>query len=353
MTFDSPRSIITHSCPDIGEQEIEAMAACMRSLQLIGGQQVQELETMVARDLGYQGAIATTTGAHAIHLALCAHWRRRPAHVGLPSYLCRSVYDAILMAGCQPHLLDIDFDTLSLDVNQAMQAGMQTIIVPHMFGIRAPIEAFMATGVFVIEDCAQRLAPLGAGQTEPRPQVRMLSMEATKLFTCGHGGLLLAHDANLLADARHLRDGSYKTAEAAFELPLTDLQAAMAMVQWRRLSTFLTRRRELAAFYLDTLGRDFPDRIHPAMWAADTYHFRFLLVVEDPATFAQRTAELGILCRRPIAPVPLHMLFGGDGSFPTTDKAFASLISLPIYPKLTDAEAEQVVKVVGKVLGEG
>src|ERR1035441_4646102 len=112
-------SVITHSCPDVGEAEIEALVECARSLQLKGGERVAQLESVIGDDLRYSAAVAVTTGAQAIHLALRARFPGGRAHVAVPSYVCRSVYDAVCLAECQPVLLDIDSDTFSLSL-QAM-----------------------------------------------------------------------------------------------------------------------------------------------------------------------------------------------------------------------------------------
>ena len=134
------------------------MIACAHSLQLKGAGRMVELEEEVSRDLGYAGAIATPTGSYAIGLALRAQFPSG-ARVGCPSYICRSVYDTIAMAGCEPCLLDIDPVTFSVSLAQTRASGVAAVVVAHMFGIRAPIEDFLERGLFVVEDCAQRIAP--------------------------------------------------------------------------------------------------------------------------------------------------------------------------------------------------
>jgi dTDP-4-amino-4,6-dideoxygalactose transaminase len=343
-------SRIEHSCPDIGEEEIQALVDCARSLQVKGGERMRSLEDRIADDLDYAGAVATTTGSQAIHLALRALFGRRSALVGLPSYMCRSVYDAVRLAGCRPHLLDIDPYHFSASVEPAIQAHLDAIIVPHMFGIRAPVEAFVAAGLLVIEDCAQRVAPTEVARTEPKPPVRILSFEATKLITCGEGGILLCDDVGVSNQARRLRDAPYDFPEPAIPLPLTDLQASMALVQWQRLPVFLEKRRRLAGFYLKALGRDCGDSIVPAMRALDTYHFRFLLWVDDPVAFMQSGIHRGVTFRRPVAPMPLHNLFETGEAFTTTESAFAHLVSIPLYPRLNKKEATIVADTVRQAL---
>lgn len=344
--------VIAHSSPDIGEEEIAALIACARSQQIKGGERVRALEERIAADLGYCGAVAATTGSQAIHLALRALFAPRQAVVGLPSYVCRSVYDAICLAGCQPFLLDIDPNHLSVSVEAAKSARLDAVIVPHMFGIRAPIEAFLAAGFLVIEDCAQRIAPLDVGKVEPQAPVRILSFEATKLLTCGEGGLALFDESKLVSRAAKLRDAPYDFAEPAATLPLTDLQAAMAAVQWRRLPEFLQQRRRLAQYYLASLETGCGRHVLPAMRADDTFHFRLLLAVDDPAGFLRAGSERGVMFRQPVAPLPLHRLFDVAGEFPVTDQVFAQLVSIPLYPKLSMDMAQRVAEAVKHALRE-
>lgn len=351
-TVDKPlsRPPIPHSCPDIGEAEREAVVACLRSLHVKGGLRVEDLERRVAADLGFVGGVATVSGAHAVHLALRSAFHAAPVSVGLPSYVCRSLYDAVCLAGCKPVLVDIDPDHLSTSIDHARGLELSAVIVPHMFGIRAPIEAFLAGDWLVIEDCAQRIAPFEIGRAEPRGHLRILSFEATKLLTCGEGGLLLADDQCLLNRARDLRDGSYDFPEPALRLPMTDLSAAIALVQWERLPSFLGRRRELADFYLDTIGRAHPHELLPAMRRENTHPFRFVLRVDDPDAFLRFGEQRGVTFRRPVAPAPLHRLFQCEGAFPVTDRMFDQLVSIPLYPRLSDDDAKLVADVVTQYL---
>jgi dTDP-4-amino-4,6-dideoxygalactose transaminase len=329
--------MIPHSKPLWGEEEEGALLACARSLELKGGRRMAELENEVAADLGYAGAVATPTGSHAILLALRAQFPPG-TRVGCSSYICRSVYDAIAMAGCEPRLLDIDPNTFSVSVAAAKQAGVQAVVVAHMFGIRAPVETFTNRGLFVVEDCAQRLAPPEIARQEPKTPVRILSFEATKILAAGEGGLLLADDPGLLERARALRDAPYDLGRPAAGFRPTEMQAAVALMQWRKLASFLRRRSAIAAYYLAHLNA------LPAMRAQDTYHFRFLMRTDDPELFMEHAAQYGVTVRRPVAPACLHTVFGDSGSFPASEAALEQTVSLPLYPALSDDEATQVVQ---------
>ncbi len=350
MTVCEQAVLIPHSCPDLGPAEVQAARECLESLYVKGGPRVAELEATIASDQGYQGGIAVTTGSHAIHLALRVCFKGQPAVVGLPTYLCRTAYDAVLLAGCRPCLLDIDPGYLSVSTEAFERTPLDAVIIPHMFGIRAPIERFLDRGVLVIEDCAQRLTLPTAAIRESHAPIRIVSLEATKLVCAGEGGVLLSDDLDLLHRARHLRDGTYDSPEPALLLPMTDLQAAVALAQWRRLEDMLSRRRAIAATYLRALTSDHGDHVIGAMTAPDTCHARFLLWTSDPDRFIQQAAETGFCARRPVR-LPLHRLLAVDAGFPVAEAVYSRLVSIPIHPGVSDSQVRLIIDGVQRILG--
>lgn len=341
-------TIIPHSSPSLGAQEAAAAAAVVHSNMVKGGALRDRLESRCAQRFAAVKAIMATSGSQALHLALRSRFGRDSgARVILPSYICRSVYDATLLAGCEPVLLDIDPTTFSLAADAALTASGDAIVVAHMFGIRAPIEQFTGGAAFVVEDCAQRLAP--SGDRDAHGDVRILSFEATKLLTCGEGGALLVDDEDLAIRALALRDGPYETAQSALWLPLTDIQAAIAEVQLERLDSFLERRRTIAETYVAALD---PTSVHPAMRHGDTWHFRFVLDVEHPARLIASLEQRGVTARQPVAPRALHQQYGVPGEFPNTERAMDRAVSIPVYPSLSDEDVERVVEAVQTALEE-
>lgn len=328
------------------------MARVIESGQLKGAGVLEVLEREVAADQGYAGAVATPSGGQAVHLLLRAMFPRGGAAVGLPDYLCRSVYDGAAQAGCRPVLFDVDPMTLSIDpaaVESAARA-LDAVIVPHMFGIEAPVARFVAAGLTVIEDCAQRLKTPQPWQRADKPPFQILSFEATKLVAAGEGGMLLADDPAVLARARNLRDAPYTFAEPAIGPRPTELQAALATVQWRRLPEFLERRRQIAGRYLQGLDNLFAGAVFPPMRNQSTFHYRFVLDVDDPPAMIAAAAERSVAFRRPVAPCGLHTLFSVSGSFPETERALQRLVSIPLYPKLTDVEADTTLQLTKDLL---
>ena len=343
---------ISHSYPTIHPEDIDAVTQCLASHQLVAGGLVRSLEETIAADMGYRYAAATVNGSQALHLALRAEFNGLGARVGLQSYLCRTVHDAIALSGCEPVLLDIEAGQFCVSLDQALVADLEAVVVPHMFGIRSDIQKFLDAGLFVIEDCAQRLVPQSLRASEPKAPLRILSFSATKMLTGGEGGMLLMDDEQLYERVRRLRDAPYDFPQAALWLPYTDLQAALVLAQWQRIEDFLAKRKRLAELYLQELDDELGRSIVPEMRLEDTHHFRFVLRVDDPRAVIDCAGREGIAFRQPVGPMPLHALFDADGDFSATDDAMAHLLSLPIYPELTEEQTHRVAQVAKESISE-
>jgi len=256
------------------------------------------------------------------------------------------MYDATVLAGCDPQLLDLKENSFSISPEEALRANVATVIVPHMFGIRTEVEKFLEAGLMVIEDCAQRLVPEKVWSREPKPPFRILSFSATKLLTGGTGGMVLTDDEQTYNRLCSLRDAPYDLAEPAVWMPYTDIQASLALSQWGRLEDFLTKRARLAKIYLEELEDLSGCEIPAAMYAEDTYHFRFILRVDDLNHVIDHAAKSEIVFCFPVGPMALHDLFSVKGNFANTDDAMANFVSLPLYPELSEPEARRISRVL-------
>ena len=342
--------MIPHSCPKLGKDEVRAAREVIESLYVKGGPRREALEKQVATDQAYRHAIATTCGTQAIHIAIRGLFPEGGARIVIADYLCRSVYDAVMIAGCEPVLVDIDPTHLSPDVEKTKVLAPDAVVVAHICGIRAPIELFMDAGLTVIEDCAQRIAPAELAVHEARGTVRILSLEATKIVTSGEGGIFLCDDDDLAARCRHLRDGGYDSPEVALWLPMTDIQAAIGLVQWRRLPEFLKRRRELLECYLGIFDPDGSGPVFPAMRLDNTLATRFLLVTNSPDALILASESLSYHLRKPVAPITLHNFFDKSGDFPASENAISSLVSLPLYPSLNVEQIKEIGQAIQSML---
>ena len=340
--------VIPHSRPSLSVEDFAAVADVMRSGHLAQGEQVQKFEENVAAYVGRRGGVATSSGTAALHLALLALGVGAGDEVIVPSYTCVALLHALSYVGATPRLVDIEPDQYNLsirEVRQQLSPRVKAIIVPHMFGMPVDLEPLASLGVPLIEDCAQALGatyhqkPVGRFGT-----ISICSFYATKVITTGEGGMLLADSEMLLTRARDLRDYDGRTAyETRFNYKMTDLQAALGISQLRRLPSFLARREALAVRYGAAL-RDLPIRL-PIVKPERTHIFyRYVIDVDDASRLAHRLGLRRIQCKPPVFKA-LHQCLGQEG-FAHTDAAMQRALSLPLYPALTDGEAETVVRAV-------
>ncbi len=338
---------IPHSRPTLGPAEARALAQVVRSGQLAQGPLVERFERAMARRLGLGHAAAVSSGTAALHLALLALDVGPGDEVLLPSLVCSAPLHAILAAGASPRLVDCDPATGNVDPAAARRAvGRRTkaIIVPHAFGLPADLANLCALGPPVIEDCAQALGAAYRGRPAGSiGDVCVLSFYATKVLATGEGGMVLSRRRRLVERVRDLRGyDERETFRPRFNYKLTDVAAALGLCQLARLDQFLARRRALAAAYDRALAGT-PLGLPPR--PADRTHMFHRYVVQAGRRAAPILAALGargIAARRPIFR-PLHAYLRLPG-FPGAGEAWRGMVSLPIYPTLTRAEAARVAR---------
>ena len=338
--------IIHHSRPAINQDEIDAVTAVLRSGRLVQGERVECFEDALVRLLGKGSAAAVGSGTAALHLALTALDIGEGDEVAIPSFVCSALLNAIRYVRATPILADIDPVTFNMDVadlKRRLTSKTRAIIVPHMFGLPAAVREIAALGVPVIEDCAQAI---GSGINGiPAGRVGVLSVfsfYATKVICTGEGGMVASADRRLIERIRDLRDYDEKDVDRLrYNYKLTDMQAAMGIVQLERLPGLINRRRVLARRYANRLSGCPGIRIPVSPDGYEHIYYRYIIRTKRAAGLLAAGAAAGISYRRPIYK-PLHRYLGLAG-YGRTEAAFREAVSLPLYPSLTDAEAETIL----------
>lgn len=350
-------SVIPHSRPALGDDEVRAAAAVIRSGRVAQGPLVRDFEAAVAELAAKRGGVAVSSGSAALELALLVLGIGAGDEVILPSYVCSAPWLAVTRVGAGATLVDIEPGSYALDpaaVRRAVSPRTRAIIVPHLFGLPADLTALESLGLPLIEDCAQTLGATERG----RPvggvgRLTVCSFYATKLLCAGEGGMLLSNDAGVLDQARALRD--YDEAPvlhpAAFNRKMTDLQAAVGLAQVRRFREFLARRAAIARAYAEALK---PLGLEPPEVPQGRTHvyYRYVVRLGRPGPALDdvlgRMEQGGVQCRRPVFR-PLHRYLGLPG-FSATEAAEAEALSLPVYPDLTEEEVGRVVRTLAEAL---
>lgn len=343
--------LIPHSRPWIVPADVRAVSRVMQRGGLAQGIEVAAFEAEVAATLGLPAGVAVSSGTAALHMALVGLGIGPGDEVLLPSYVCVAPLHAIQYVGATPRLADVDPVSYNLDpadVRRRLSRRTRAIILPHLFGLPAELDAILAIGLPVIEDCAQAFGARYAGRSVGSlGAVSILSFYATKLLTTGEGGMLLSPDRRLLARVRDRRDYDERRRHTLrFNYKLTDLQAALGRSQLRRFPSMLARRAAIANRY-QRRWASLPVGL-PAAPAGRTHvYHRFVVSVPRAASVAERLRPLGVTARLPVFQ-PIHMALGMRG-FPGTAQAFRQALSLPLYPALTLREEAVVVRALQRI----
>lgn len=353
-------TMIPHSQPSIGADEIRAVTEVLRSGQLAGGPCVDQFERGMAAYLGVQGGVAVNSGTVALELALRALGVGHGDNVIIPSYVCSAPWLAIQRVGAQARLVDIDLETYNLDpakVRRARTSRTRVVIVPHLFGLPADLTALQALGIPIIEDCAQTLGATEHGRAVGTVGIlTVCSFYATKLLCTGEGGMVLSNDQMLLERVRSLReyDQSPSLNAASFNCKMTDMQGAIGLAQLHRLGSFLEHRITLAGEYRAALTAT--PFVLPSVPAGRTHvYYRFVLRIpkgiqsaDEFTALLSRVEHRGIQCRKPVFR-PLHRYLE-LADFPASEEADRTAVSIPIHPSMTEQDVSRAAQVLQEEL---
>jgi dTDP-4-amino-4,6-dideoxygalactose transaminase len=353
---------------DLRRQHAALKAELMAALEhvidssaFVLGPEGRALEAALARVGGARHGVGVGSGTDALRLALTALGVGAGDEVITPAFSFVASATTIVMAGARPVFVDVEPDTLTLDVTaleRALTPRTKVLMPVHLYGHPAPMDRITALararGLAVLEDAAQAVGATWQG----RPvggwgDAACLSFYPTKnLGACGDAGMLLTTRDDVAERVRRLRHhgdaGRYDHVELGYCTRLDELQAALLRVKLARLGEWEARRRAIAARYLDALA-DLPLRLpveRPG--ARHVYH---LFTVRHPRRDALVAAltELGVgtAVHYP-RPVPGQGVFGEDGEsrWPEAWRAAREVVSLPCFPELTDDEVGGVVDAV-------
>lgn len=344
--------MIPHSKVVLEEEDLAGVIGVLRSGQLAQGRVVSSLEEKSASLIGVNHAVAVSSGSAALHLSLLSLGVGEGSQVIMPSYVCTALLNAVHYVGATPVLADIDPNTYNItseNVEKVITDKTKAIIVPHMFGLPADIDAILSLGIPGIEDCAQSIgATVNGRKAGSFGLVSILSFYATKMLGAGEGGMVLSNDRGLIESIRDLRAyDERETYTVRYNYKLTDIQAAVVVSQLNKLSAFIEKRKEIAALYNHGLKR-VGVRLPVVPEEREHIYYRYVILLENSPEFMKEMRKRGIECRRPVFK-PLHRYLSLPG-YPITDEVWEKAVSIPIYPSLTAEEAHRIVDAIMAIL---
>ncbi len=373
--------------PDVGDEEIEEVINVLRSGWLTTGPKAREFERDFAAMVGAQHAVAVSSCTAALHLALEAAGLREGDEVLVPTMTFAATAEVVSYFKARPVLIDCVQDTLNLDperVEEAITNKTKAIIPVHFAGHPCDMDQIQsiayAHGLRVIEDAAHALPARYRGKMIGGiSDVTCFSFYATKNITTGEGGMLTTNDADradrarmmslhgLSRDAwnRYSTEGSwyYEILAPGFKYNLTDIAAALGLAQLRKCEKFSKTRERYAALYHEGF-RDLPEIITPQA-APHVQHAWHLYVIQldlnrlriSRGEFIRRLQQLGIGCSVHFIPLHLHPYYRdmwgySPNDFPVSSTVFQRIVSLPLYPKMTEGDIERVIESVRRLVKE-
>lgn len=338
--------MITHSKPTLNSYDSKAVHDVLQSGMIAETESISAFEEAISGYLNLRGGVATSSGTSALFLSLKAMDVKPDDEVILPTYVCRSVMDAVEWAGATPVLCDIGDDwCMNVDtVKSKLTRHTIIIIMVHIFGIAGDVKPICDLGVPVIENICQAFGAKKDGKlVGTYGALAICSFHATKLLTTGEGGMVLTSDQKLLERLRQLKYGATQEHKMRYLLPMTNMQSALGLSQINRYNEFLARRQQIADIYfnkLDNLPIDLPKQL-----CGRSIFFRYPILTKKNFNYlASEFRRLGIEARHGVDSLLHHFIGIEQDSFPVAERLLKQTISIPIYPSLTDDEVENIIK---------
>ena len=361
--------MIPINLPIIGEEEIEAVVKVMRNGPLTSalgaGPMVTQFEKKFAEFAGVKHAVAVNTGTAALHSAVVAAGVKQGDEVILPSFTFVATAEAVVMAGGEPVFTDIDPETYNLfpdEIEKNVTKKTRAIMTVDLYGFSVdskPISEIAAEhDLAVVEDAAQAHGATYAGKPAGVfADAACWSLYASKNITTGEGGVATTDNDEIAETLRLIRTHGEKAKYASLMLGynyrMSEIQAAIGLVQLGKLPTLVAKRRENAKRLTKLLAGS--DRLKLPMESEQRKHSWYLYTVRlKNSTGNERNKIVEELQKKGIGAVayyvnPVHQMpyyreTFGERELPETEKAAGQVFSLPVHPGVTEAQVDYIGK---------
>ena len=348
---------------DLRDEILAAIDRVLTGMQLYLGPETEAFEREWAEYCGVRHAVAVNSGTDALLFALLSADIGPGDEVITVGWTFIATLEAIIQAGAVPKVVDIDPDTMTIDVDRLADAiGPRTraIIPVHIYGHPADMDVIMALAaerdIFVLEDAAQAHGAVYHGRrVGALGHAAAFSFYVTKnLSAYGEGGMVTT-DSDEIADRVRLLRNHGRTQKAehtvvGYNGRMHEIQAAILRVKFRRFEQWTARRRQIAAVYNERLA-DLPVRLPAeAHGCQHAYHIYAVRTPErDRLREALEAAEIGYSLHylTPASKQPaMHPWRLHEADIPVTEEAAAQVIGLPVHPYTTDEQVEYVCETV-------
>lgn len=361
--------MIPINLPLIGEEEIEAVVKVMRSGPLTSalgaGPMVTQFEKKFAEFAGVKHAVAVNTGTAALHSAVVAAGVKQGDEVILPSFTFVATAEAVVMAGGKPVFTDINPETYNLspdEIEKNVTKKTRAIIPVDLYGFSVdskPIRKIAAEhDLTVVEDAAQAHGATYAGKPAGVfADAACWSLYASKNITTGEGGVATTDNDEIAETLRLIRThgekDKYVSLMLGYNYRMSEIQAAIGLVQLEKLPAFVAKRHENAKRITRLLAAS--DRLKLPAESEERQHSWYLYTVRlKNATGNERnkiveelqTKDIGVVAYyvNPVHQMPYYRETFGERKLPETEKAARQVFSLPVHPAVTEEQVDYIGK---------
>ena len=351
--------------PLLSEEEIDAVADVLRSGLIAEGERVLEFETKFAEYIGVEHAIAVNSGTSALHAALLANGIGAGDEVITSSFSFIATANSILFTGAKPVFADIESDTFNIDTEciiDKITPKTKALMPVHLYGHPAEMKKIMEIAhehnLIAIEDACQAHGATYGGKKVGSFGTGAFSFYPTKNMTTSEGGMITTNDSKVAERARMIRShGSkqrYLHEMVGYNLRMTDVSAAIGLVQLGKLDNFTAMRQRNAKILSDGLGNI--DGITIPVMRGGCSH-----VFHQYTIRAEKRDELAVMLNNngigtgtyypiPIHKQPLYRDLGYNDNLPECETAAGEALSLPVHPGVSNDDLKMIIEGVKKVV---
>ncbi len=344
--------------PLLGKEEIDAVTEVLNSGMIAQGPKVEEFELAFSEYTGSGYAAAVNSGTAALHIALLAHGIGKEDEVITSPFSFIATANSILYTGAKPIFADIEPDTFNIDperIKEKITSKTRAIMPVHLYGHPADMKAIMEIAddnkLIVIEDACQSHGAECLGKKVGSFGTGAFSFYPTKNMTTSEGGMLTTDEKEISEKAKMIRaHGSkirYLHEMLGFNLRMTDIAAAIGLVQLGKLNRFTEARQRNAAML--SAGLKGISGLVPAITKAGCTHVFHQYTVRAEkrdqlaAFLKERDIGTGVHYPTPIHKQPYYKELGYRDSMPVSEKAVEEVLSLPVHPALSGADVQRII----------
>ncbi len=349
--------MIPYSLHSIGVAEIRAVNEVLHSGCLTGGPRVLQFELEFAEYVGARYAIAVNSGAGALYLAVKALFPGPRVKIAIPTLTYVATANAVVLAGHIPVFTDIDPETFCIDPGK-IPLDVEGVIPVHYGGHPSDLDAIRSKNWWiVIEDAAHACGAEYKGKKIGSINTTCFSFHPCKNMTTAEGGMITTNSKELADKLRRMRlngiqkDGlRQEMVDWGFKFNMNEISAAIGIEQLKKLDGMNKRRREIAQKYSIELPQKCKMQWNDWPITEDSNHL-FPILIETRDELAAHIQSKGIVCAIHYKPVNLmtwyRERFGyQEGDFPVAEEISKHILSIPIYPDMTDEQVDYVIQTI-------